>query len=529
MRKLAFLIVAIVVVIGVGVYGYLSLSPKIEQAAQNLSAGVKQDAKTAIDKALQKLPPDWTVTYKDLDLSLAGRSIAIKGIEVHGTGSIKLDGTIDEIDIANPDLDLDKSWAAASVNPASLPPDQAIPVADRITVKGLTVHADKAEIKSGSLDLSGLKLYPWALLHDGVPSLNLLITQLQYPAAATKPDDALALLRLDAAFILGIGYDSYEAKDLTATVNLPPAEGMPAKISYVVASAGAKGIDRGNFVSGTADNITFDGAPAASGKIAHVGISGIETRTTFTKLLTSPTIDPSVIDGLALGKLEYTGMSVTVPEKPPVTLGSISISNWAFAHGLPVSGEFAVTGLKVTKAQVTDPQALDAFNKLGLDTLTLSVGAGYKWDVDKKTAALKEVSFKVDELGALILSADLGGIEAADTVDKTGLLSHAVLRYNDASLTGRALKMGAAQSGADADTFLKQVKAIVQVQGMALGNSAGIKAATNAVNSFVADPHNLTIELAPSQPLAFSGLDAIEKLPPPQIFDKLGVKVTANQ
>jgi hypothetical protein len=212
-----------------------------------------------------------------------------------------------------------------------------------------------------------------------------------------------------------------------------------------------------------------------------------------------------------------------------VTLSSIAFSNFAFAHSQLVSGDFAVAGLKLSKAQITDPQVLDSFNKLGLETLTIGFGAGYTWDADKKLAAVKNVNLKIDELGALTLSMDLGGVDKPETMAQTATLNHAVLRYNDASFAGRAVKMAAAESGADPAQFGQQLAGMVQMQSAALGNSPAIAAAGKAVSDFLTNPHNLTIELSPPQPLPVATLENDKDLPPDQIFTKLGVKVTANQ
>jgi hypothetical protein len=519
MRKLAFLIVAILVV-GGGAYAYFSIS-----------SGVNKDAKEAIDQALQKLPPGWTATYKSFDVNLATRQAVLKGIEIHGISSVKLDAVIDEIDVAKPDLDFAKSWSEASANPAALAPDKAVPIADDITVKGVTAHVENQDIKIGSVNVAKLTLFPWALLHDGVPSYGTVLAMAKKPAAMQNPEDMLPILRFEAAMGLGVSYDTYGAKDLSGSVVVTDADGKPETVTYSVASLTGTNVGRGKAITGDGENITFDAGGKASGKVAHVGLSGLDVQGMLSKALSTTSFDPAIFDGLTVAKIDYSGVTVTVPQqKQPVTLGSITLSGLTVAHGLPVSGELAVTGIKVTKDEMTEEAAIDAFTKLGLDAATVSFGAGYQWDVDKKTANLREVSFKVDELGTITLSADLAGIEKGETIAETAMLNHAVLRYSDASLTGRALKMGAAQMGAaDPDAFLKQVKAIIQVQGMALGNSAGIKAATAAIASFIGDPHSLTVEFAPPQPVAFATMTTLEALPPPQIFDKLGVKVTANQ
>jgi hypothetical protein len=518
MRKIVLLIVA-VVVIGGGGYYWMSIG-------KNKVTG---DVKAGIDQALQKLPPGWAVTYKSLDLGVVAQQAVMKGVEVHGTGATKLDATIDEVDVTGPAFDFGKAWSDAAANPAAVAPDKALPVADAIAFKGVTVHLDGQDIKLGSAQIAKPRVYPWALLHAGVPGYNEVMAQIQHPAADPKPEDMLPLLRFEASYVLGVGYDSYDFEDISGTTKIAMPDAAATQAAFVLKKIAGASVDRGKMATAAMDGMSFKAGPQGDVTVDHVGITGLDAQNVLTQALSATTVDPSMVDGLTLGKLEYAGMTVKMPDEPPVTIGSIAVSNIVFAHSLLVSGEFSVAGFKITKALMTDEQALDAFNKLGLDVATLSFGAGYKWDVDKKTAVLKEASFKIDELGALTLSADLGGIEKPETMEQTATLNHAVLRYNDASFAGKALKIAATESGADPAGFGQQMAAMVQAQGAMIGKSPGIAAATKAIGTFLTDPHNLTIELTPPQPLAMATLDDDKDLPPEQIFNKLGVKVTANQ
>jgi hypothetical protein len=175
-----------------------------------------------------------------------------------------------------------------------------------------------------------------------------------------------------------------------------------------------------------------------------------------------------------------------------------------------------------------DPRAQDAFDKLGIDTLTLSLAATYQWDLDQKQIVVRNIVLKIDELGALTLSADLAGMSpGADP--KSGSLLHAVLRYDDASLADRALKAAALQTGADATAFRQQIMALVDMRATALGNAPAIAAVANAVKTFLADPHSLTIELAPPSPVAFSALQGLAAMQPGDIATLIGLTVSANK
>ena len=57
-----------------------------------------------------------------------------------------------------------------------------------------------------------------------------------------------------------------------------------------------------------------------------------------------------------------------------IPLGTIAVSKLGFAHGLPVSGELAYSGLHMTSEQIPHPQVAATLKQLGLDAATLSLG-----------------------------------------------------------------------------------------------------------------------------------------------------------
>ncbi len=504
-----------------------------------LSGGPQNDLKQQLDQALQKLPPGWTGAYKSLDVSVMSRGAALKGFELHGAGDDKFDLTVDEVDLNGLALEAipvltSLGQPQARADAAAQAPDKATALADSIVVKGVKFHSDEQDTQLASGQVDKPRLYLWALLHPGVPSFSEAMKLAMHPKPNATPDDMLPVLRFEAAIFLGVAEDGYAMTDMTVRAKIPaspPALPTGGEITYVVKKVSGTGVGNGRIASGTIEGITGKMTPGIDFAADRFSMAGVDVHDAATRLLTATALDPSMLDGLALGKTEYAGIKVQVPDKAPVSMDSFSMSDLAFAHGMMVSGQFDLVRLKVTKALVaSEAEAAQMFDQLGLDTATVSVGAGYKWDVEKKAAVLKQVTFKVDELGALTLSADLAGIDKPDTLMETATLNHAVLRYDDASLTGRAFKVAAAQSGGDAAAFSKQAIGMVQAQSAMLGaNSPAIKAAGAAIVAFLTDPHNLTVELAPPQPVGMTALYAVPNLPPPQVFAQLGVTVTANQ
>src|SRR5690606_17052741 len=87
-------------------------------------------------------------------------------------------------------------------------------------------------------------------------------------------------------------------------------------------------------------------------------------------------------------------------------------------------------------------------------------------------------------------------------------LASGSLRYEDNSLFMKVLDFIGAEQGVDGETFKAALAFMVP---MALAEVANVEFKTmvnSAVNTFIADPQNFTISVAPEAPIAFSEFEA---------------------
>jgi len=189
----------------------------------------QQRFRTGLDQALATLPPGTTGSYKTAHYSVASHRAVVTGFTVHGEINAArphpFDVTIDSIETENPALNFPDLWADAVAKPAALTPDTALPVADAVIVKGLTIHSDMVNISQASIHITKTRLFPWALLHDGMPSWQEIQASLTPPSDPARIADLRPLLRAEAAALLGIAYDSYEAGAVKAS-ETSPREGL---------------------------------------------------------------------------------------------------------------------------------------------------------------------------------------------------------------------------------------------------------------------------------------------------------------
>jgi hypothetical protein len=330
--------------------------------------------------------------------------------------------------------------------------------------------------------------------------------------------------------MLGTGYDRAEMSNFRTSVSVPATPTVPAMtVSYSFGKTNAGPFDRGvgdglfsvEGITGTADKF---GAFAAD----RISTSEIDMRQPAMQLLEGKPPSAAMLDGLAIGRIEYVGMSMTPTGGSTIPLGTLSLSKIGFSHGVPVSAELAYGGLRLSSTQIPVPQLVEAYKLLGIDSATLGFGIVYSWDLDKKRLSLSDVALKIDELGALNLSLDASDVSPDDIVQMKARLAHAKLRYVDASLAERGLKAATAP-GADPAATRAQLIGTVQQQGAAFADSPAITAAVKAIVAFIADPKSLAVELNPPTPLDLATLKGAAAIPPPTLATMLGLTVAANQ
>jgi hypothetical protein len=520
MRRTGVLVgaaVVAVVVIGGGYY-FLSSSG---------GSGDRERFKAMIDQAFAQVPQGVTASYKAVDY--AGGRGTVSGITVHKADPDPADIAVETIEITQPNLDLSAAWSKAAADPKALTQDTVIPAFSGATMKGVTI---KSGIVNGSIDsivTQGVRFYPWSLFQPGVPSWAELQQSIKEPPAAQDLNAILPLLKFTAAAGLAWGIDMQTVEGFRLSMKMPPTPAYPATdIGYEIRKMTGRGQDRGAFAEATGEGISMKMGPMGSGTLERMSITGYDLRKPMSQLLSGTKPTAEMLDGLKIGKVEYSGLSVQYADKPPIVLGRMAISNIAFSGFVPVSGGFALEGLRVSKGMMPDPKAVEGFDKLGLETLTFTLGAAYQWDLAQKHLALHDVIFKVDELGALNLAVDVAEITPNVLGAMQAKLAHALLKYDDNSLVDRAIKAAAADQHRDPASFRTMMVSLVQDQAAHFADSPPLAAAAKALVEFIGAPHSLTIELSPPKPVAVMELQGAATMPPAQLATTLGLSVTAN-
>lgn len=333
---------------------------------------------------------------------------------------------------------------------------------------------------------------------------------------------------------------------MTGLVYTPPgAEAKPVKVGDV----NFTGVEEDEDGGYTVENVTFP------------DINTTDKETTFTAtglslsgLYIPANPDEKSIDTLAPFESANAG-KITVSEKGKEVFSMESIEATATVRDdeSGVDYSWKANGMKADLSQSPDPQTKDAVEKLGLQTLEGNFEIGSSWTLDKGTMAIDAISFDFKNVGKLKIAASISGLTLdlikkleetskqmndPATKDAAGLqlmglmqqltFDSAEIRFDDASITKRALDYAGQQQGVTGQQLADSLKAMAPMMLAQLNVPELQNAVASAVTAYLDDPKSFTVSAKPSAPVAFPMIMGAAMGAPNTIPQMLGVKVSAN-
>ncbi|MDQ6434960.1 hypothetical protein RB623_12960 [Mesorhizobium sp. LHD-90] len=206
---------------------------------------------------------------------------------------------------------------------------------------------------------------------------------------------------------------------------------------------------------------------------------------------------------------------------------------------------------------VTDPQAKAAIEAMGYQAITGSLDLEGSWNPADGRMDFSTYDITVDNAGTFGMTFDIGGytpdfIRALQEVQKQmaaqpagaddsaqglamlGLMQQltfhsASMRWDDDSLTGKAIDYIAKMQNMKPEDIKNQAKAIVPFLTAQLNNPDLSAAITAAVTKYLDDPQSIEVSAEPAAPVPFSQIAAAGMANPVDLTKSLGVTVTANE
>jgi hypothetical protein len=215
-------------------------------------------------------------------------------------------------------------------------------------------------------------------------------------------------------------------------------------------------------------------------------------------------------------------------------------------------------GLKADLSKAEDPQSKDAIEKLALQHVQGDITMKGAWDLAPGTLDISEFAFDFNNVGKLNLAVKISGYTMAfvksmqETIKQSeanpnkeesqqalglamlGLMQQlsfetAQIRFDDASITKRALDYAGSQQNMSGKQMADSLKAMTPIMLAQLNIPELQNAVSAAVSTYLDDPKSLTVSAAPGKPVPLPMIVGAAMGAPNTLPQVLGVTVSANK
>ncbi|MEW7007620.1 MULTISPECIES: hypothetical protein [unclassified Lentilitoribacter] len=217
----------------------------------------------------------------------------------------------------------------------------------------------------------------------------------------------------------------------------------------------------------------------------------------------------------------------------------------------------SANGIVIDLSAVEDPKAKQAIADMGYETLRGDIQIKGDWDAKTGRFNMPEYALTLNDAGRINIALDISGYtlefikqlqdvqkEMADQSDPkaqqaAGMASLALLqqltlnalsiRFDDASITEKALKYAGSKQGMSQEQMAEAAKALLPFGLARLGMPELQQQITAAASAFLDNPQNIEIKATPPAPVPFGQIMGAAMADPRTIPATIGVEVVANQ
>jgi len=209
---------------------------------------------------------------------------------------------------------------------------------------------------------------------------------------------------------------------------------------------------------------------------------------------------------LKIGAFNIDDLSANFEHAPLITMASLSGGTLYDADGTQ-SGTVTMRALKfVTTGRPLKPQAKLALERFGMADFSVDLDEAGTYTPGDGHMKLSKADWKFYDLGTLHLALDADGLQnisspGSDQAEalKAIRLKSATVQWTDNSLVNRVFKVASLQTGKSVDDLHTALALPIASVGMFLPNQPDAPAQLSA---FLADPKQLTVTLAPPEPVS---------------------------
>lgn len=324
--------------------------------------------------------------------------------------------------------------------------------------------------------------------------------------------------------------------------------------------------DKANVGNVTLDNITEENGGYKIGTLTLPNYSTTEDGMTVD-------ISGATVNGLTLpaegvtdpvaalmmySDANLASLSVKQGDKQVFAMDNLHMEITPSGEGKPMEFKGAAEKFTADLSQTQDPQSKAVIEALGYQTINGFFEMAGSWQPTDGMISLSQYDITVDNAGTFGMTFDLGGYtpaflksiqdlqkqmaaqpagadSSAQGMAMLGLMQQlsfhaASIRWDDDSLTKKALEFIATSQGQKPEDIANQAKAIVPFLMAQLNNAELTAQVTEAVTKYLDDPKSIEISAEPENAVPFAVIMAGAMSGSPQDLAKtLAVSVSANQ
>lgn len=243
-------------------------------------------------------------------------------------------------------------------------------------------------------------------------------------------------------------------------------------------------------------------------------------------------------------KAEFTGLVFTSEDGMPLPIDKVVAEVTKRIDNEPRGGTLSVERAVIKTDSLDDDDTKAQLEALGYTEVVINVDAAGDWNSDDGRATLDAITIDAENMGTLTLSGEFNGLtpevieqlqgEQKDISQLMQVLQGVSvadlgIRFQDLSVTGRALKHSAEEQGVTVDQLVDRLTSEASAMLQALNNKAFEDQVVSAVKAFLSDPKSLEVAAKPAQPVPFPQIVGTAMMAPQTLPTVLSVAVTANQ
>jgi len=291
-------------------------------------------------------------------------------------------------------------------------------------------------------------------------------------------------------------------------------------------------------------NFSPEGEPDSKISVGGMSLTGIT-------LPSEGATDP-LAKILQYEKAEIKHFDVNAKGKDLFTADNLTVTVSPITASSPVTFTSNVERFSADLSTVEDPKTKDALKALGYETITGKIDMSGSWNMADGRLNLERMDYVADNAGTLGLQLDISGYtldfikglqeatknmegkaDDAQGMAMLGLMQQlnfnsAAIRFDDASVTYKALDYVAKQQGTKRSDLINQAKAIIPIAAAQLGNAEFAQSLAVAVNAYLDNPKTIEVKAAPAKPVPFAIIAAGGMADPKSLIKTLGVTVSAR-